>query len=69
MITTVFLLLCGFQKREKRALANWKLLTKGLLIREKLKSRFDLNVSLLDMLFSMLQFGCTEVTKTVVAVS
>ncbi|XP_062441712.1 DNA repair protein complementing XP-C cells isoform X2 [Rhea pennata] len=28
------------EKREKRALGNWKLLTKGLLIREKLKQRY-----------------------------
>ncbi|XP_059679088.1 DNA repair protein complementing XP-C cells [Gavia stellata] len=29
------------EKREKRALANWKLLTKGLLIRERLKQRYS----------------------------
>nr|XP_025948876.1 DNA repair protein complementing XP-C cells isoform X2 [Dromaius novaehollandiae] len=28
------------EKREKRALGNWKLLTKGLLIRERLKQRY-----------------------------
>lgn len=28
------------QKREKRALGNWKLLAKGLLIRERLKRRY-----------------------------
>ena len=31
------------QKREKRALANWKLFTKSLLIKERLKKRFDLH--------------------------
>ncbi|KAJ7406888.1 DNA repair protein complementing XP-C cells [Willisornis vidua] len=30
------------EKREKRALGNWKLLTKGLLIREKLKKRYSI---------------------------
>nr|XP_005507596.2 DNA repair protein complementing XP-C cells isoform X1 [Columba livia] len=30
------------EKREKRALGNWKLLTKGLLIRERLKQRYSL---------------------------
>ncbi|PKU39541.1 hypothetical protein llap_10153 [Limosa lapponica baueri] len=30
------------EKREKRALANWKLLTKGLLIRERLKQRYSI---------------------------
>uniref|UniRef100_A0A8C4XPW1 p125 n=1 Tax=Falco tinnunculus TaxID=100819 RepID=A0A8C4XPW1_FALTI len=30
------------QKREKRALGNWKLLTKGLLIRERLKQRYSI---------------------------
>ncbi|XP_069100895.1 DNA repair protein complementing XP-C cells-like [Argopecten irradians] len=30
------------EKKEKRVIANWKLLTKGLLIKDKLKSRFDL---------------------------
>ncbi|XP_041282018.1 DNA repair protein complementing XP-C cells [Onychostruthus taczanowskii] len=30
------------EKREKRALGNWKLLTKGLLIREKLKQRYSI---------------------------
>ncbi|XP_071082205.1 DNA repair protein complementing XP-C cells-like [Haliotis cracherodii] len=30
------------EKREKRALGNWKLLTRSLLIRERLKKRFDL---------------------------
>ncbi|XP_021344042.1 DNA repair protein complementing XP-C cells-like [Mizuhopecten yessoensis] len=30
------------EKKEKRVIANWKLLTKGLLIKEKLKRRFDL---------------------------
>ena len=29
------------QKREKRMLANWKLLTRSLLIRERLKKRYD----------------------------
>ncbi|KGL97150.1 DNA repair protein complementing XP-C cells, partial [Charadrius vociferus] len=29
------------EKREKRALGNWKLLTKGLLIRERLKQRYS----------------------------
>lgn len=28
------------QKREKRALGNWKLLVRGLLIRERLKLRY-----------------------------
>lgn len=28
------------QKREKRALANWKLLVKGLLIKERLQQRY-----------------------------
>ncbi|POI23468.1 hypothetical protein CIB84_012785, partial [Bambusicola thoracicus] len=32
------------QKREKRALGNWKLLTKGLLIRERLKRRYSIKV-------------------------
>lgn len=32
------------QKREKRALGNWKLLTKGLLIRERLKQRYSIKV-------------------------
>ncbi|KAM4768533.1 DNA repair protein complementing XP-C cells isoform 1-T1 [Cyanocitta cristata] len=30
------------EKREKRALGNWKLLTKGLLIRERLKQRYSI---------------------------
>ncbi|NXQ03155.1 XPC protein, partial [Vidua macroura] len=30
------------EKREKRALGNWKLLTKGLLIRERLKQRYSM---------------------------
>ncbi|KAM6300801.1 DNA repair protein complementing XP-C cells [Aegotheles albertisi] len=30
------------EKREKRALENWKLLTKGLLIRERLKQRYSI---------------------------
>ncbi|XP_033746540.1 DNA repair protein complementing XP-C cells-like [Pecten maximus] len=30
------------EKKEKRVIANWKLLTKGLLIKDKLKKRFDL---------------------------
>ncbi|XP_067684183.1 DNA repair protein complementing XP-C cells-like [Haliotis asinina] len=30
------------EKREKRVLGNWKLLTRSLLIRERLKKRFDL---------------------------
>ncbi|XP_060076866.1 DNA repair protein complementing XP-C cells-like [Ylistrum balloti] len=30
------------EKKEKRVIANWKLLTKGLLIKDKLKARFDL---------------------------
>ncbi|KAL3852981.1 hypothetical protein ACJMK2_016578 [Sinanodonta woodiana] len=30
------------EKREKRALANWKLLVKGLMIKERLKRRFNL---------------------------
>lgn len=29
-------------KREARTLANWRLLTKGLLIRERLKARYDM---------------------------
>lgn len=33
------------QKREKRALGNWKLLVKGLLIRERLKLRYGAQVS------------------------
>lgn len=33
------------QKREKRALGNWKLLAKGLLIRERLKRRYGPKVS------------------------
>ena len=32
------------QKREKRMLANWKLLTRSLLIRERLKKRYDTEV-------------------------
>ncbi|XP_040538273.1 DNA repair protein complementing XP-C cells isoform X7 [Gallus gallus] len=32
------------EKREKRALGNWKLLTKGLLIRERLKQRYSIKV-------------------------
>lgn len=36
-------LLCSFdlQKREKRAISNWTLLVKGLLIRERLKQRYS----------------------------
>ena len=30
------------QKREKRAFGNWKLLIKGLLIKERIKKRFNL---------------------------
>ena len=33
------------QKREKRMLANWRLLTRSLLIRERLKKRYDTEVS------------------------
>lgn len=33
------------QKKEKRALGNWKLLTKGLLIRERLRLRYGAKVS------------------------
>ncbi|KAM8799759.1 DNA repair protein complementing XP-C cells isoform 2-T2 [Eudromia elegans] len=33
------------EKREKRALGNWKLLTKGLLIRERLKQRYCVKLS------------------------
>lgn len=32
------------QKREKRMLANWKLLTRSLLIRERLKKRYNTEV-------------------------
>lgn len=42
MLTCVVFLL---QKREKRALENWKLLAKGLLIRERLKLRYGAKVS------------------------
>lgn len=42
MLTCVIFLL---QKREKRALENWKLLAKGLLIRERLKLRYGDKVS------------------------
>ncbi|KAM8799758.1 DNA repair protein complementing XP-C cells isoform 1-T1 [Eudromia elegans] len=34
------------EKREKRALGNWKLLTKGLLIRERLKQRYCVKTEL-----------------------
>ncbi|XP_054694651.1 DNA repair protein complementing XP-C cells isoform X3 [Grus americana] len=34
------------EKREKRALGNWKLLTKGLLIRERLKQRYSVKTEL-----------------------
>lgn len=37
------------QKREKRALGNWKLLTKGLLIRERLKQRYSIKVSCISI--------------------
>lgn len=30
------------QKKEKRAVGNWKLLIKGLLIKERIKKRFNL---------------------------
>lgn len=33
------------QKREKRMLANWRLLTRSLLIRERLKKRYDTEVT------------------------
>ena len=33
------------QKREARAVDNWKSLVKGLLIRQRLRSRYDLQVS------------------------
>lgn len=33
-------LFCRKQKREKRALGNWKLLVKGLLIKERLQQRY-----------------------------
>ena len=33
------------QRREKRALGNWKLLVRGLLIRERLKLRYGDKVS------------------------
>lgn len=33
------------QKREKRAVGNWKLLIKGLLIRERLRLRYGTKVS------------------------
>ena len=31
----------AFQKKEKRVIANWTLLVKGLLIRERLKQRYN----------------------------
>lgn len=34
------------QKKEKRALGNWKLLVRGLLIRERLKLRYGAKVSM-----------------------
>lgn len=34
------------QKKEKRALGNWKLLIRGLLIRERLKLRYGAKVSM-----------------------
>ncbi|NXX93320.1 XPC protein, partial [Centropus bengalensis] len=34
------------EKREKRALGNWKLLIKGLLIRERLKQRYSIKTEL-----------------------
>ena len=33
------------QKREKRMLANWRLLTRSLLIRERLRKRYDTEVT------------------------
>jgi hypothetical protein len=40
-----FLYFC-LQKKEKRALGNWKLLVRGLLIRERLKLRYGAKVSM-----------------------
>lgn len=34
------------EKKEKRALGNWKLLARGLLIRERLKLRYGAKVSM-----------------------
>lgn len=42
------LLIHLFQKKEKRALANWKILVKGILIRDKLCQRWDLQEASLD---------------------